>query len=181
MASSARRNWDALEGKIVPPDRWREFTVYERKVFCLLRQTPPPSIREIADELDLSGPEVERMIDAKDMRAAEPARRVPVGTFLKLVETAAERVLLAMDQKRVDTANLRDLSTTLRDLINSRALLLGEPTQIIGSDHRRQMNDLVQMMLSEARRRGISFEHDSNTGQVITRRPVAIDASGRPA
>jgi DNA-binding MarR family transcriptional regulator len=182
MSAPRSRNWEALEGKLVPPDRWRDFTINERKVFTLLRAVrPPPSVKEIADELDLTLSEVQEMIDRLEMRTARPASRVGVGTFLKLIETAAEKVLLAMDQRRVDDSDLKGLSTTLRDLINSRALLLGEPTQILGSNHRQAMNDVVTMMLAEARRRGLEIGHDPASGQMIVRRPVTIDSQGRPA
>jgi len=180
-AARPRRNWDALEGKLTPPDRWPEFTLHERKVFTLLRGvSPPPSVKDIADELDLTIGEVQEMIDRREMRVTRPAARVPVATFLKLIETAAEKVLLAMDQRRVDQSDLKSLSGALRELINSRALLLGEPTQIVGSDHRRAMNDVVSMLLAEARRRGIEVMHDAATGQIVTRRPVTIDSQGRP-
>lgn len=182
MAGRPKRNWDALEGKLVPPETWPQFTLHERKVFTLLRAvSPPPDVNEIADELDLTAREVQAMIDRREMRIAAPARRVAVGTFLKLIETAAERILLALDQRRVDQADLKSLSGALRELINSRALLLGEPTQIVGSAHRAQMNDVVTMLLAEANRRGIQVSRDEATGALMTRRPVTIDAQGRPA
>jgi DNA-binding MarR family transcriptional regulator len=184
MAGSARvkRNWDALEGKTVPPDRWREFTLDERKVFVLLRAvSPPPSPREIADELDLTLGEVQEMIDRWEMRTLAPAARVPVTRFLKLIDSAAEQVLLAIDRKRLDGADLKSLTGGLRELINARALLLGEPTQITGSAQRMQLNEAATMVLLEARRRGITIDVDPATGALVTRRPVTIDAQGRPA
>jgi len=181
-AAATRRNWERLEGKIVPPDRWSEFTLAERKVFCLLRGlSDPPSVQEIANELDLTIGEVQEIIDRHEMRAAAPAKRVPVGTFLRLIETAAERVLLAMDKRRVDQADMKSLGSVFRELINARALLLGEPTQIVGSDHRRAMNRVVEDMLLEARRRGIEIGIDQSTGAVVARRPVqTLDVSRLP-
>jgi len=181
-AGGKKRDWAALEGKLVPPDRWHDFTLNERRIFVLLRGVSPPlAVREIADELDLTAAEVQEMIDRREMRTTKPAARVAVGSMLKLIETAAEKVLQAIDQRRVDGADLKSLSTALRDLINARALLLGEPTQIVGSAHRQQMNDLATMLLAEARRRGISIAQDPATGAIVTRRPVTIDAQGRPA
>lgn len=177
-----RRDWDALEGRIVPPDRWREFTGYERKIFILLKSsTPPPSIKEIADELDLSTVEVQQMIDRREMRTTAAAKRVGVPVFLRLIETAAEKVLLAIDQRRVDASDLKGLTSSLRELINARALLLGEPTQIVGGANRQAVNDVARMLLLEARRRGIEFSTDPATGQIVTRRPVTLDTQGRPA
>lgn len=181
-AAVQKRNWAALEGKIVPPDRWHDFNLNERRIFVLLRGVSPPiAVREIADELDLTVAEVQATIDHREMRTTKPAARVAVSAFLKLIETAAERVLLAIDQRRVEGADLKSLASSLRELINARALLLGEPTQIVGSAHRQQMNDLATMLLAEASRRGISISQDPATGALVTRRPVVIDAQGRPA
>lgn len=181
MAGARSRNWEALESKVALPDRWGEFGELERKIFLLLRSSPTQSsVKAIADELDLSTPDVQATIDRWQMRTLVPATRVPVGRFLKLIESAAERILLAMDQKRVDGADLKSLGSVFRELINSRALLLGEPTQIVGSDHRRAMNTVVEAMLIEARRRGLEISTDPATGAVVTRRPVVIDTEGRP-
>lgn len=177
-----RRDWSALEGKIVPPDGWEDWTPVERQLFCLVRGvTPPLSIRAIADELDLSLAEAVSMIDAREMRTSNPPARVPVGDFLRLIETAAKKILVAMDTAKVQDADLKALGSVFRELINSRALLLGEPTTIVGVDHRRAMNDVVQMMLAEAGRRGIGIVPDPHRpGAVLVRRPVVIDAQGRP-
>lgn len=179
---SAKRDWSVLEGKLVPPDRWNEFNLYERRVYILLRGVSPPTEpRQIADELDLTVGEVQEMIDRREMRSVREVARVPVPRMLRLVETAMERVLQAFDQRRLDGANLGALGGSLRDLVNARALLLGEPTAIVGSAHREQLNSLATMLLHEARRRGITMGVDPGTGQVVTRRPIAIDAQGRPA
>lgn len=180
--SRKKRDWASLEGNVVPPERWLDFTVNERRTFILLRSVSPPlDAREIADELDLTLGEIQEMIDRREMRTVREAARVQVSRMLKLIETGMEQVLLSIDQRRLAGADLAKLSTALRDLVNARALLLGEPTQIVGSAHRAQLNDLATMLLHEANRRGISIRTDPATGQVVTRRPVTIDTHGRPA
>lgn len=175
------RDWASLERKAVPPDGWADWTPTEQRLFLLVRAVSPPlTIQAIADELDLSLAEAVSMIDRREMRTSVPAARVPVGDFLKLLETACKRVLVAMDAAKIEQADLKGLSATFRDLMNTRALLLGEPTQIISSDHRRSMADALQVLISEANRRGIAIQTDSQGG-ITVRRPVTIDAQGRPA
>src|SRR5262245_24949874 len=116
MASSSRRDWGALESKLALPDAWEEWSDLDRKIFALLRgQKPQPSTREIADELGLTLGDVQGAIDRREMRSAGPAKRVPVGRMLKLIETAAEKVMVAMDSRRVADADLKSLSATMRD------------------------------------------------------------------
>lgn len=181
-ARAAKRDWSALEGKLVPPEGWNGWNTNERRVYILLRGISDPlSALEIANELDLTLGEVQEMIDDREMRTAQEARRVPIPRMLKLIETSMERILLAVDARRLAGADLGKLTAGLRDLVNARALLLGEPTQIVGSAQRAQLNDLATMLLHEARRRGISVQADPATGQIVTRRPVTIDTTGRPS
>jgi hypothetical protein len=179
-AARKTRDWKALERKVVPPEGWEDWTPTEKNLFLLVRAVSPPlAIKDIADELDLSLSETVSMLDRREMRTSVPAARVPVGEFLKLLETACKRVLVAMDAAKIEQADLKGLSATFRDLMNTRALLLGEPTQIISSDHRRSMADALQVLVAEATRRGIAIQTDQQGG-ITVRRPVTIDAQGRP-
>lgn len=174
--------WETLAKKVLPPDDWADYSEIERKIFLLIRGVSPPTlVKDISDQLGIPSKDVQESIDRRQMRTAAPSRRVPVARFLKLMETAAERILVSMDEKRVGQADLKSLGAVFRDLMNARALLLGEPTQIIGSAHRQQMNDLVQMILAEARHRGLTIQHDAVSGVTVTRRPIAIDTTSRPA
>lgn len=175
-----RRDWSALSAKIIPPEGFEDWTLVEQRLFMLARGVSPPvSIREMADELELTLGECVEMLDRRDMRNAHPPARVAVGDFLRLIETAAKKILVAMDTAKIADADLRSLGTVFRELINSRALLLGEPTTIVGVDHRKAMNDVVQMMLVEATRRGIGITSDPSTGKLLVRRPATLDVTER--
>lgn len=180
MAARKKRDWEALENRVAIPEGWDDWPQTERQLFLLVRGASPAiSIKEMADELDLSLAETVEMIDRREMRTTKPPARVPVGDFLKLIETAAKKVITAMDSRKIEDADLKSLGAVFRDLINTRAVLLNEPTVIVGVDHRRAMNDAVQMVIAEAMRRGMGISTDPH-GSVLVRRPAAIDVQSTP-
>lgn len=66
-----------------------------------------------------------------------------------------------------NSGSLKDVSVVFRDLMNVRALILGEPTSIIGTNNRQTVNEVVEMLVREAKRRGIHIGTESSSGNVV--------------
>lgn len=63
-------------------------------------------------------------------------------------------------------ASLKDRAYAIDRFIEKRALLRGEPTQILSLEDRRQLPDLLRAVMKEAERRGVSFNAETGTGRV---------------
>ena len=64
--------------------------------------------------------------------------------------------LANLDEFALSRANARDLSGLLAVLVDRRQLLKGEPTAIISAEDRRSLNELVPIIVAEAKRRGMA-------------------------
>ncbi len=82
-------------------------------------------------------------------------------TTQELVKSIEEDIYLIssyIDDKVVSEASLRDLAMAKAALIEKRALLRGEPTQILSDLERRKLNELLPLAIAEAQRRGLTVE-----------------------
>lgn len=68
-------------------------------------------------------------------------------------------------------ASLRDKASTICMFIEKRQLLAGEPTQILSINERKEVNDLIPLLMDEARRRGVMIDIDPATGKVLATQP----------
>ena len=69
-----------------------------------------------------------------------------------------------MDDKTAAEASHRDLGLVAAALIEKRQLLRGEPTQIMSDERRKKLNELIPLLVEEAKRRGITIE-----GEIVTK------------
>lgn len=82
-------------------------------------------------------------------------------TTQELVKSLEENISLIdsyIDDKVVSEASLRDLAMSKAVLIEKRALLRGEPTQILSDLERKKLNELLPLAIAEAQRRGLTVE-----------------------
>ena len=122
--------------------------------------TIPTEVRlgEIAAAVDLPRQVVSRFFEV--MRTSylaftEEAREVAANEFLPLIDTRAKQLLQFMTPEKMAKAGIRDQAFAFSVLMEKRALLRGEPTQILTVDDRKQMSELMPFMLKEAQRRGL--------------------------
>ena len=78
-----------------------------------------------------------------------------------IIRKLNERIELAleyMDEKVIAEASFRDLAMGTSALLEKRQLLSGEPTQILSDLERKNLHELMPLLIVEAKRRGITIE-----------------------
>jgi hypothetical protein len=87
----------------------------------------------------------------------EPLRAISPEVLARKVEMRANSILDAMSPAKIEEADLAQLSRALRDLLDKRAQLRGEPSQIMSVEHRHTLMEIMPAMVREAQRRGYTF------------------------
>lgn len=82
-------------------------------------------------------------------------RKVKTTEMLKALEDRAYRALMYMDDYALAKSSAKDLAVIAGIMLEKRALLRGEPTQILSIDDRSNMNELLPALLQEASKRGM--------------------------
>ena len=85
----------------------------------------------------------------------------------EILEMMGKRIHLAleyMDDKVMAEASFRDLALGTTAMLEKRALLRGEPTQIISDHERKKLHELLPELIAEGKRRGITIE---GTAQIV--------------
>ena len=82
-------------------------------------------------------------------------RKVKTGEILKALEDRAYRALMYMDDYALAKSSAKDLAVIAGIMLEKRALLRGEPTQILSIEDRQNMNELLPALLQEAQKRGM--------------------------
>ena len=78
----------------------------------------------------------------------------------ELIRLHREKLHLAfsyMDDKVMAEASMRDLATAAAQLTEKLQLLEGKPTQIISDHERKQIHELLPLIIAEAQRRGLTI------------------------
>lgn len=84
--------------------------------------------------------------------------------FQELIDDRIGRALGYLDDFALSQASAKDLAVAIGILIEKRALLRGEPTQIMTIEERANLNVLVSAVVAEANRRGITVDQ---TGEEV--------------
>lgn len=84
-------------------------------------------------------------------------RQITTAEILRTIDEELDLISTYIDDKVVAEANLRDLALAKAALIEKRALLRGEPTQIVSDHERKKLHELLPLMIEEARRRGLTI------------------------
>jgi hypothetical protein len=85
-------------------------------------------------------------------------REVQTKHLIALIEDRALMALEYMDEAAFAQANLRDLTIAMGVLLEKRQLLSGEPTQILSVEERRDLNEVLPLVMREAKRRGVTID-----------------------
>jgi hypothetical protein len=88
----------------------------------------------------------------------EVLRSVQPDTFIKLIEMRLEKVLRGITDDKILEAGLKELTGAVRELVGARALVKGEPTQILRVDQRANLQRLMPALMKEMERRGLTVE-----------------------
>ncbi len=112
----------------------------------------------------------------------ERLRTIPVDTLVKLAEMRAEALLRAITPEKLEKATVKELTGGYRELINSRALLKGEPTQILQVNQRENLKRLFPVVLKQLQRKGVDL--DGATAQLaarfLPRKPETVEVEAEP-
>ena len=95
---------------------------------------------------------------------------------LQRLDQLIERVLGAITDEKLDKAHARDLAIVYGVLIDKKQLLEGKPTQILSIEERRDLSELLPLLLKEAERRQITMRTDT----APVNGTVHVDVSQKP-
>ena len=82
-------------------------------------------------------------------------RKVKTTEMVAALEDRAYRALMYMDDYNYAKASVKDLAIVAGIMLEKRALIRGEPTQILSIEDRSNMNELLSKLLQEAQKRGM--------------------------
>ena len=123
-----------------------------------LGSDPITGFVKAAEQLGLSAVVTKRMlkrIKAEHQPVLSELQEVKTSQILKLLEDRAQRALLYMDDYALSKSSAKDLAVIAGIMLEKRALLRGEPTQILSIEDRNNMNELLPKLLQEAQKRGM--------------------------
>lgn len=92
----------------------------------------------------------------------ERLRNVAPDTIIKLAEMRLEAIFRAMSPEKIGESSLAELARASEAITKQRALLKGEPTQILQVNQRDKLHDLLPLIQRELLRRGMDM--DPTTG-----------------
>lgn len=150
----------------------------------LIDKVTDPFVRlvEVAKECGLRPLVIEGL--AKRMRTryqgvSNEMRAIKTKELVHKLDERINHALGYMDDYIMGEASFRDLALGTAQLIEKRQLLKGEPTQIVSLDERRSLNELVPLLVREAKRRGITIEGEAKD---VTPRslPEVVDVQPLP-
>ena len=123
-----------------------------------------PALLKVSEAMEQAGlPEkvrtsLLRRLKVKYFGAVTEIRNLKTQEILDLLGKKIHLALSYMDDKVMAEASFRDLALGSTAMIEKRALLRGEATQIISDLERRTMHQLLPALIFEAQRRGITVE-----------------------
>jgi len=93
--------------------------------------------------------------------------RIRTEQFAEGIDGYANWILNSVDECDLLKASLKDKISAFCMLIDRRQLLSGEPTQILSINERKDINDLMPLLVAEATRRGLTIDVDPITGEQL--------------
>lgn len=99
-------------------------------------------------------------MERKHVQTSEAIRSVTHKEKLMMLNDRMFRALEYLDDTVLAQAPARDLAYVVEMLNRNIKLEMGQPTQILSIQERRNINDLIPAVLEEARRRGMTIDVD---------------------
>lgn len=78
--------------------------------------------------------------------------------FAEQLEKKIAELIGHMTEDKMAAAGVRELSTAISQLIEKRALLRNEPTQIVSHEQRMKLEELVPELIAEVKKRGMVID-----------------------
>lgn len=101
------------------------------------------------------------------------AKKVRSDELLSLLETNARDVLASVDSFDLENASLKDKAIAVGIFLEKRALLKGEPTQILRMEERQNLQELMPRLVAEMARRGMTVELTAGDWREVGAAPEA--------
>lgn len=124
------------------------------------------SLKEAGIPDRVSAATVKRML-VKYAGVVTVKKQINTNEILKTINEELHLISSYIDDKVVSEASLRDLAMAKAALIEKRALLRGEPTQIVSDLERKHLNELLPLLSLEMQRRGITIQ-----GEIVDAEPI---------
>ena len=143
---------------------------------------PQRNIAETARECGLSiqaATKIAKELDRELQPLARAIEDVRVEDLTKQFGSLTRDAMLAITQAKLDGASARDLGVLAGIGSQNFQLLRGQPTQRLEISDRREMNELVKLMLEEASRRGIEIDVTPDHGTTAQKSPYKNAADQR--
>lgn len=99
--------------------------------------------------------------------------RVDAQWFLEAIDRRAALLLVRMDDKVIREMKGQQIAAAFGVLMEKRALLRGEPTQIVNYENRGKIDELAKMMMAEMKRRGIAAAEEPVVIDMVTKEVAA--------
>lgn len=137
----------------------------KQKNIIQLRDKDGLSLKEIAERTGFKYETVKNYYHTgkRLMRAGEivpeETKVVPKPTEMAdKLEIKAEQIINSINKVNIGTASLYQRASSITQLITTARLLRGESTQNITIEDKRQLNELLPILMQEAKRRMITLE-----------------------
>ena len=148
----------AIEPKKNAPITNEDLAPHELADLLEAGSEPHKALITAARELGLDEKVTARMLErikSQFQPVLSEMRAVKTTEILKALEDRAYRALLYMDDYALAKSSAKDLAVIAGIMLEKRALLRGEPTQILSVEDRTSMNELLPALLQEAQKRGM--------------------------
>jgi hypothetical protein len=115
---------------------------------------------DIVKRSGISGVQAEEVASTLDLMAGSaemPAERLDTTYFLEAVERKLALALASLTSVKIADATVGDLQKLISMFVEKRALLRGEPTQIVSHRQRVEIDKVLPMLVEAAKRRGLNL------------------------
>jgi len=136
-----------------------EKTNPEKAAAIIDAATEPEALMKVSDAMKVAGlPEgvrisLLRRLKSKYFGAVTEIRNLKTQEILDMLGKKIHLALSYMDDKVMAEASFRDLALGSTAMIEKRALLRGEPTQIVSDHERKKLHELLPALIAEQQRR----------------------------
>lgn len=119
------------------------------------------AVAEIAHKLELPRAAVAALVDRLKRRYSPVVAEIRKHTTKDFQSIIDEKLMMALEylgDLKLAEASARDLSFVIATLTDKRAMMRGEPTQIVRVEERQALAELLPALLAEAQRRGMTVD-----------------------
>jgi len=123
--------------------------------------SPVDDVLQACRELGIKNDVAMGMINRLAARRTGYQSNIATLTTKGLISKIEEKIALVLnylDEFAISGASPKDLAIIFGIMVEKRQLLLGEPTQILSTNERKHLNELIVPLMEEARARGMMID-----------------------